>query len=146
MTARTQDAAGNTSPESEPSTFTVIIDTNITQGPSGTTPDRSATFEFDTGAPGVTYECRLDGGEWTACTSPVTYDNLPDGEHTFEVRSRDSAGNVDATPATRTWTVHVGDIDFRGDGLGCSASGGDSSLVLMALGSVLALARRRRQR
>ncbi|WNG26175.1 hypothetical protein F0U62_20720 [Cystobacter fuscus] len=146
VTARTQDAAGNTSPESAPSTFTVVIDTNITTGPEGTTPNRNATFEFDSGQPGVTYECRLDGGEWTPCTSPVTYDNLPDGEHTFEVRSRDSAGNVDATPATRTWTVHVGDIDFRGDGLGCSASGGDSSLVLMALGSVLALARRRRQR
>ncbi|OJH38869.1 hypothetical protein BON30_21855 [Cystobacter ferrugineus] len=144
--ARTQDPAGNTSPVSEPSTFTVVIDTNITTGPSGTTPNRGATFEFDSGQPGVTYECRLDGGEWTPCTSPVTYDNLPDGEHTFEVRSRDSAGNVDSTPATRTWTVHVGDIDFRGDGVGCSASGGDSSLVLMALGSVLALARRRRQR
>ncbi|EPX56913.1 Large repetitive protein [Cystobacter fuscus DSM 2262] len=149
ITAITTNEEGNASPPSNTVRVTIdteVPDTTIISGPEGTTPNRSATFEFDSGEPGVTYECRLDGGEWTACTSPVTYDNLPDGEHTFEVRSRDSAGNVDATPATRTWTVHVGDIDFRGDGFGCSASGGDSSLVLMALGSVLALARRRRQR
>ncbi|WNG16627.1 adventurous gliding motility protein AgmC [Cystobacter fuscus] len=150
VVARAEDKAGNTSPDSSSNTFTVVPDTsapktNIISGPSNTTPNRSATFEFDAGEPGVTYECRLDGGEWTTCTSPVTYDNLPDGQHTFEVRARDSEGNVESTPASYTWTVHVGDVDFRGDGLGCSASGGDSSLVLMALGSVLALARRRQR-
>jgi uncharacterized protein (TIGR03382 family) len=147
------DKLGNPSASSNTNTFTVNTtlpaepDTSITSSPPTTTPNRSATFEFGSDAPDVTYECRLDGGEWTVCTSPVTYNNLADGEHTFEVRARDTSGNVvDTTPAVHTWTVHVGDVAFLGDGLGCSATGGDSSLVLMALGSFLALARRRRQR
>ncbi len=151
---RATDEAGNTSPDSTGRTFTIVQDTvapetTITSGPSGTTSERSATFEFTANEPGVTYECSLDGAAFTPCTSPVTFTNLTEGEHTFQVRARDAAGNVEATPETRTWTVQdagpTGDISFRGDGFGCSATGGDASLVLMSLGTFLALARRRRR-
>jgi uncharacterized protein (TIGR03382 family) len=154
---RSTDEAGNTSPVSPGRTFTIVQDTQapettISSGPSGTTPERGATFEFTSNEPGVTYECSLDGAAFTPCTSPVTFTNLAEGEHTFQVRARDAAGNVDATPDTRTWTVRNedtgnggGDISFRGDGFGCSATGGDSALVLMGLGTFLALARRRRR-
>jgi len=54
---------------------------------------------------GVTFECRLDAAAFATCTSPQTYTTLAQGPHTFEVRARDAAGNVDATPATRTFTV-----------------------------------------
>jgi uncharacterized protein (TIGR03382 family) len=154
--ARATDEAGNTSPDSSGRSFTIVQDTvapetTITSGPSGTTSEHSATFEFTANEPGVTYECSLDGAAFTPCTSPVTYTNLGEGEHTFQVRARDAAGNVDATPETRTWTIRDeaptegGDISFRGDGFGCSATGGDASLVLMGLGTFLALARRRRR-
>jgi uncharacterized protein (TIGR03382 family) len=151
---RATDEAGNTSPDSTGRTFTIVQDTvapetTITSGPSGTTSERGATFEFTANEPGVTYECSLDGAAFTPCTSPVTFTNLSEGEHTFQVRARDAAGNVEATPETRTWTVQdarpTGDISFRGDGFGCSATGGDASLVLMSLGTFLALARRRRR-
>ncbi len=36
---------------------------------------------------------------------PVSYTGLSQGAHTFQVRATDTAGNVDATPASRTWTV-----------------------------------------
>ena len=47
---------------------------------------------------------------WTPASSPPArspkaYTGLAPGSHTFEVRATDPAGNVDPTPATRTWTV-----------------------------------------
>ena len=36
-------------------------------------------------------DCRLDGGAWFACTSPLQFD-VPYGEHRFEVRSVDVDG------------------------------------------------------
>ena len=149
---RTTDEAGNSSTTSAPSPFTVADttapETTITSGPSGTTSEPSATFEFGSNEPGVTFECSLDGAAYTPCTSPVTFTDLAEGEHTLQVRARDAAGNVSATPATRTWTVSAqtgGDIAFLGDGIGCSATGGDASLVLVGLGTFLTLARRRRR-
>jgi uncharacterized protein (TIGR03382 family) len=155
---RATDEAGNTGGSSSSHSFTVAQDTTapdttLTSGPSGTTSEHGATFEFSANEEGVTYECSLDGAAFTPCTSPAVFTGLSEGEHTFQVRARDAAGNVDPTPATRTWTVSGnpdpgnagGDIAFLGDGFGCSATGGDSSLVLMGLGTFLALARRRRR-
>ncbi|OJH36194.1 adventurous gliding motility protein AgmC [Cystobacter ferrugineus] len=148
VTARAKDAAGNVSPDSAPRTFSLLDsarmpDTEISSGPSGTTSERDATFTFGS-EQGVTFECSLDGADFVPCTSPVTYTDLAEGEHTFQVRARDTRGVADASPASRTWTVGEADIAYLGGGVGCSASGGDSSLVLMALGSLLAMARRRR--
>ncbi|MFC7486166.1 hypothetical protein ACOCJ7_13030 [Knoellia sp. CPCC 206453] len=74
----------------------------ITSGPTGTT-SGSGTFTF-TGESNARFECQLDGGTWTACTSPRTYASLADGSRTFAVRAVDVAGNTG--PATsRSWTV-----------------------------------------
>jgi hypothetical protein len=84
---------------------------SITSGPAdGSVSDSSsASFAFsgstDTGGSGVAgYECRLDGGAWASCTSPRSLTSLAEGDHTFDVRAVDNAGNTSAA-ASRTWTV-----------------------------------------
>ncbi|WP_426752650.1 Ig-like domain-containing protein [Myxococcus sp. Y35] len=108
LAVRAVDAAGNL--DATPATRawsvdTVAPDTTISAGPPAMTSANSATFTFSASETPATLECSLDGGPFTACTSPRTYVNLPDGDHTFAVRAVDAAGNLDATPATRTWTV-----------------------------------------
>jgi len=82
--------------------------TTIDSGPSGTIGTTTAQFAFSASEPGSTFACRFDSssaGDWQPCISPKTYNALADGAHTFEVRATDDAGNTDATPATRTFTV-----------------------------------------
>src|SRR5215211_3758946 len=81
-------------------------ETTITAGPSGTVGDTSASFSFTANEPS-TFECALDDSTWQSCTSPESYSDLPDGQHTFHVRATDPAGNTDRTPAERVWSVQV---------------------------------------
>ena len=82
-------------------------DTTIDSGPTGTVATDSAGFTFSSNEPGSSFECRLDGGAWTPCSSPASHSGLTNGTHTFEVRARDGAGNSDPLPAVRIWTVDV---------------------------------------
>ena len=105
--ARATDPAGNTDPTPASRTFTVDTaapDTKIDAGPSGATGDATPTFDFSANEPS-TFACRIDGGGWGACSPPYTTGSLALGAHTFDVRATDPAGNVDPTPATRSWTV-----------------------------------------
>ena len=81
--------------------------TTITSGPSGTVSAQDASFSFSSSESGSTFQCRLDGTAWSACTSPKLYSGLTAAAHRFEVRAVDRAGNVDATPAARDWTITV---------------------------------------
>jgi hypothetical protein len=106
-TAEQTDAAGNTTTTSGRQ-FKVDAsapDTTITSGPSGSVTARTASFRFTGSEAGAKLECRLDGAAWATCPSPKSYSNLKLGSHTFQARATDAAGNVDATPATRTWKV-----------------------------------------
>jgi hypothetical protein len=77
--------------------------TTITGGPSGTVETTSAEFSFEADVAGATFECRLDGGAWGACTSPAEYTGLDEGTYTFEVRA--IADGLTGDAASRTWTV-----------------------------------------
>lgn len=79
--------------------------TSITSGPQGATSATSARFTFSSSVAGSTFQCQLDGGNWTACASPQPYTSLAAGSHTFSVRATDPAGNVDPNPPTQTWTI-----------------------------------------
>jgi hypothetical protein len=92
-------------------------DTEITDGPSGTTNDPTPTFSFSSSEAGSTFSCRVDSGAYGPCTSPKTLARLDDGDHTFYVRARDAAGNVDPTPASRSFTVATAEIHISGSTL-----------------------------
>ena len=88
-------------------------DTTITSGPTNPSTSSSASFSFTgtddvTATTSLTYECKLDAESFAACTSPKSYSGLSDGSHTFQVRAKDAAGNVDPTPASQTWQITTG--------------------------------------
>ena len=90
-----------------PAVIDVPPDTTITGGPDGKTRKKKATFTYTgTDASGVSgFQCKLDDGAFESCGASKTYTGLKKGRHTFSVRAVDTAGNVDPTPATRTWKV-----------------------------------------
>ena len=96
------DETGATAPP--PVVDTTAPDTQIVTGPSGTSSSASASISFSS-EPQATFECKLDTGAWAGCANPRAYSGLANGNHTFQVRAKDGAGNVDSTPASRTWTV-----------------------------------------
>ena len=86
---------------------TVPPDTAIVEAPPALDNDPAPAFTFQgtddqTGA--ITFQCALDDGAFAACTPPATV-AVVDGNHRYQVRAIDAAGNIDASPATTTWTV-----------------------------------------
>jgi Cadherin-like domain len=79
-------------------------DTTITKKPKDKTRKKTATFEFSANDSGSTFECSLDGTQFTPCSSPH-HVKVKKGKHQFQVRARDAAGNVDGSPASDDWKV-----------------------------------------
>ena len=80
---------------------------SLTNPSAATTVSKRITITFTgTDNVGVTgFQCSLDTKPFASCTSPITFNNLAFGTHTFRVRAIDAAGNVDPTPASFQWTV-----------------------------------------
>src|SRR5574342_448131 len=96
---------GNTAATTLSRTYDSISpDTTITSAPSNPTSNTSASFSFTSTEAG-TFECQLDASGFTACTTPKLYSSLTQGSYAFQVRAIDTAGNIDPTPATYTWTI-----------------------------------------
>jgi hypothetical protein len=111
---RATDPAENTDATPATQVFTVVAepdpdttppDTSIAYGPTETTTAADAELSFSSPEPDATFECRLDGGAWEACSPPTRYAGLAQGSHTFDVRAIDTAGNPDDSPASWAWTV-----------------------------------------
>ncbi len=105
------DAAGNMS--SDTSGFIAVDltvpDTQISSRPANPSSSPDATFAFTSTDATAIFECKLDSASFAACTGPQTqkYTGLASGSHTFSVRAKDTAGNLDATPASYTWTINT---------------------------------------
>src|SRR5439155_11589212 len=102
------DAAGNT--DASPASYTWTVDTtapdtSITASPTHPSSQTGPSFSVTATEGGSSFQCRLDGGSWGACTSPKSYAGLAEGSHTFQVEATDAAGNTDGSPASYTWTV-----------------------------------------
>jgi hypothetical protein len=109
LVIRAVDSVGNRGPSSTPE-YTWDVDvvapnTTITSGPAANSSTRTAVFTMTSNEAPALFDCRIDGGAYAPCASPTTYTNLVDGLHIVDIRARDAAGNVDPTPAQRTWTV-----------------------------------------
>ncbi|GAA2037039.1 right-handed parallel beta-helix repeat-containing protein [Polymorphospora rubra] len=89
----------------QPPPDTTAPQTSIATGPAQATASPAASFTFTADEAGSTFECSLDAAPFGPCASPAAYSGLAPGGHQFRVRATDAAGNVDATPATWSWTV-----------------------------------------
>lgn len=63
-------------------------------------------LRFSTSEAGGHFECKLDRGRYSACSSPRTL-RLKVGRHSFWVRAVDASGNEDPSPAKATILVKV---------------------------------------
>ena len=65
----------------------------------------TATFKFSSNEPGSTFQCKLDKRKFKTCSSPKKYKHLSPGKHKLKVKAVDKAGNIDATPAKKKFTI-----------------------------------------
>jgi predicted acyl esterase len=81
-------------------------DTYIDRKPGRRIHKHTASFEFRSSERGSTFECKLDGADFTDCDSPQAYSHMtPGSHHTFQVRSTDSDDLTDLTPAKYRFAV-----------------------------------------
>jgi len=120
ITVTAKDAAGNKGTATLTVTYTPVDinppDTIITGGPTGIITSNSATLTFtgsdnETQTSNLVYATYLQGYDsgWSGFSSSttITYNNLLDGPYTFQVQAKDQAGNIDPSPARRSFTVTV---------------------------------------
>ena len=93
----------------------IVPDTTITSGPANGSVilSRSTTFTVESTEADADLECTLDGDPVDCSGGSVRLTGLTSGTHLFEATSTDGAGNEDATPASRTFTVPIDDADLR---------------------------------
>ncbi|MCB0377350.1 MAG: hypothetical protein KDD33_02570 [Bdellovibrionales bacterium] len=112
MRARSIDRAGNVSAVAS---YSWMIDiqgptVSITNKPPAVTPMADATFAFvasDGAGSGVaSIQCRVDGADFQDCSSPSTFNDLSNGQHSFSVRAIDNVGNMSSV-SSYSWHVDL---------------------------------------
>lgn len=102
---RQADRAGNTGPAATVSWSVDLSNSapQLTETPPPVSASSTALLRF-TGKQESSFTCSLDGGPYTACSSPVILEELAEGEHSFSVRQTDVTGRTSPS-ATVFWLV-----------------------------------------
>lgn len=66
----------------------------------------SMTLEFSSSETSQ-YQCAIDGGEYTQCTSPLKVTGFGEAEHEIDIIGTDAAGNTSLAPARHRWRVDL---------------------------------------
>jgi hypothetical protein len=82
-----------------------VPETTIQGSPGSPSNNPNPQFQFTSDVPGSTFQCKLDGGAFTSCSSPRQYTGVGQGSHTFQVRAINPNGDVDQFPASYAWTI-----------------------------------------
>jgi hypothetical protein len=112
----TDGSVGTGDLDGDPRLFGTAVDIGVDEYVPDTTPPdvafdhtpkrtlhrRKATFAFHASEP-ATFTCRVDKKAPVACASPFGAKVTRHGKQTLTVTATDTAGNVDPTPATRSW-------------------------------------------
>jgi large repetitive protein len=77
---------------------TIAPETELVSSPTARTNLTVLAFVVASNEPGVTFEARADGGFYGLVTATFSLSGLGDGPHRIEIRARDAAGNIDASP------------------------------------------------
>jgi hypothetical protein len=102
------DVAGNASPCSSPLSYTEdsrAPETKILDGPRRVSTVRRPAFRLHLTEPGSYPICKLDRHPAKRCTIFYRLEKLSLGRHRISIAAVDTAGNVDPTPAVRSWKV-----------------------------------------
>jgi exonuclease III len=95
--------------------FALPPETVITTGPASGSflTSGEATFGFASSVAGSRFACSLDGVELPCTSSSVRLASLTPGTHEFSTAALDDAGDIDPSPATRSWTVPLASTTLR---------------------------------
>lgn len=101
----------------------------ISSHPASSTIEPDATFAFTDSRAAVTFQCQLDSGSFASCASPVLYESLAAGGHTFSVRAIDGSGMSGS--ASFSWTITSASFGISGNLTATLAPGLSAPLNLM---------------
>jgi len=86
---------------------TSIAHASIVSGPPHYSGSPLATFTFKADAWTALFQCQIDNGTWSRCSSPATF-RVANGPHTFSIQALSEDGDVETTQASMSWITETG--------------------------------------
>ena len=115
---RAVNAAGEVDPTPASASFTVEAtppQTTITSAPNGRIPIGEVSIAFTSTEAGSTFQCSLDGGGYSPCSSPYVIASPAAGPHTFSVQATNQAGVKEtAASPSASWSSVEAQHDLCG--------------------------------